>query len=226
MRRRRHVPVAAELPVVTLAPGFSGGAFELAMSRNAKGRFFGAQLAGFPLDSGTATVAVTFAGRLRAGSASGTLSADVVVLDESGNEVDSCRTGTTNWNASRSPGRLFAGKTSQDEPVVVRVDAGRRNVTNFLVGWQTAGCRPEGFARSGESLANFPLRAGRFGDALVSSYDDPGGGIQRYTMDLAGKVTHRSAGGTLRATITVTDAAGATTLSCDSGGVTWKATTG
>ena len=219
-------PFAAELPVVTLTPGFSGGAFELAMSRNAKGRFSGAQRASFQLDSGTATVAVMFAGRLRAGSASGTLSADVVVLDESGNEVDSCRTGATKWNASRSPGRLFAGKTSQDEPIVVRLDAGRRNVKNVLVGWQTASCRPEGFARFGESLTNFPLRAGRFGDALASSYDEPGGGTQRYTMELAGKVTRRSASGTLRATITVTDAAGATTLSCDSGGVTWKTATG
>jgi hypothetical protein len=214
------------LQVATLAPGLTAGAFELAMSRNAKGRFSGMQRAGFQLDSGTAVVAVTFAGRLRAGFASGTLSADVVVLDDSGNELDSCHTGPTRWNASRSPGRLFAGNTSQDEPVVVRVDAGGRNVRNFLVGWQTAGCRPEGFARSGESFVNFPLRAGRFGDALVSSYDEPGGGTQRYTMDLAGNVTRRSASGTLHATITVTDVAGATTLSCDSGGVTWKAATG
>ena len=48
----------------------------------------------------------------------------------------------------------------------------------------------------------------------------------RYTMELAGNVTRRSAGGTLRATITVTDVDGATTLTCDSGGATWQAATG
>jgi hypothetical protein len=219
-------PFAAELPAVMLTRGLSQDAFELAMSRNAKGHFSGTQLAGFQLGSETAMVTVTFAGTLRARSAFGMLSADVAILDESGNEVDACHTGATRWNASRSPGRLFAGKTSQDEPIVLRLDAKRRNVRNVLVGWQTASCRPEAFGRFAESFTNFPLRGGRFGDALESSYDDADGGKLRYTMELAGKVTRRSAHGTLQATITGTDAAGATTLSCDSGGVTWKTATG
>jgi hypothetical protein len=219
-------PFAAELRVVTLSPGFSGDAFELAMSRNSKGSFSGVQLAGFPLGSVTAAIAVRLAGKLRAGSASGTLSADVAILDGSGNEVDACHTGATRWNATRSPGRLFAGKTSQDEPVVLRLDAARRNVRNVLIGWQTAECRPEGFARFGESFARFPLRAGRFGDAWEESYDGPDGSKLRYTMDLAGEVRRRSASGTLQATITDTDLAGATTLSCDSGRVTWSTATG
>jgi hypothetical protein len=42
--RRGHgamFPFAAESPVVGLWPGFSGGAFAPAVSRNAKGRFSG-----------------------------------------------------------------------------------------------------------------------------------------------------------------------------------------
>ena len=219
-------PFTADLPALRVSPGFSAGGFSLAMSHNAKGRFSGVQLASFQLGSDSAMVVVEFAGTLRARSASGTLSANVTVVDPSGNQVDACHSGAMKWSASRSPGRLFAGKTSQEEPIVLRLDAGRRNVNNVLLGWQTASCEPEGFARFGESFMRFPLRAGRFGDAIDSSYDDPDGGKLLYTMALAGKVTRRSATGTLRATIAGTDAAGATTLACDSGGVTWKAATG
>jgi len=36
--------------------------------------------------------------------------------------VDSCATGRIKWTASRSPGRIYGGTTSQDRPVVVRLD--------------------------------------------------------------------------------------------------------
>jgi hypothetical protein len=219
-------PLAAELPAVAPSPGISGGGFELLMSRNAKGRFTGVQVVSFQLGSGTADVLVRFAGKLRARSASGTLSADASIRDDGGNEVDACDTGTIKWNASRSPGRLFAGKTSQDEPIVVRLDAARTRVRNVLVGWQTAACRPEGFARFGESFTDFPLRGGRFGDAFEESLEEADGGKVRFTMDLAGRVLRRSASGRLQATITSTDPAGATRLSCDSSTVTWTAATG
>jgi hypothetical protein len=58
--------------------------------------------------------------------------------------------------------------------------------------------------------------------------EQPDGGDLRFTVQLAGQVRRRSATGTLQATVTGTgtDAAGATTLSCGSGGVTWKTATG
>ena len=99
-------------------------------------------------------------------------------------------------------------------------------MSDVLFGWQTTSCEPEGFGRFAESFTSFPVRAGRFGDAMESSYDQPDGGKRRYMMELAGKVKRRSVSGTLRATITGSDATGTTTQSCDSGAVRWKTATG
>src|SRR5215217_3204575 len=58
-------------------PGFSPGADDLLVTRNAKGRFQGTQLAGGASDTATAAVQVTLEGKLTRTRASGTLSAIV-----------------------------------------------------------------------------------------------------------------------------------------------------
>ena len=118
------------------APGFSPGPRDLLMSRNGKRRFAGRQEIAFDLGESVAAVAVTFDGRLGAKAASGTLSAKVTILERaSGNPVATCNTGRLRWKASRAPGRVFGGKTSQDQPVVARLDAKRKRVANLLVSW-------------------------------------------------------------------------------------------
>ena len=143
-----------------------------------------------------------------------------------GNVQTTCRTGTLRWKATRAPGRVFAGKTSQEEPVVAKVDVKRKRVTDLLVSWHGT-CTPDGYARFSETLRNFTAAStGRFGDKWNESYKLAEGATRKFDYSLAGRLGRRSARGTLRVAVTEADAAGATTASCDTGGVSWKATTG
>src|SRR4051794_11171099 len=109
------------------SPGFAPNSAVLATSRNGKGRFAGKQTMTFHSDTSVAVVEVTLAGRLGKKAASGTLSAVAVATDvASGNTVATCDTGRLTWKATHAPGRVYGGKTTQDEPVVVRLDAKRK----------------------------------------------------------------------------------------------------
>jgi hypothetical protein len=210
------------------SPGFSPSPTALTMSRNRKGRFSGTQEFGVNFGDFSAAIKVRFVGRLRAKAASGTLSADAVITENaSGNTATTCRTGRLRWNATRAPGRVYGGKTSQDYPIVAKLDARRKQVTDVILGWETSTCEPDmGFGYP-EHLSNFPLAStGRFGDTWDDTVKDPDGGSRRFDYALTGRVARRIVRGTLRIAITGTDAAGAKTLSCDTGGVSWKATTG
>ena len=216
---------AAQLTAVVATPGFDPDGRELVTSRNGKRRFAGTQATGFDLGDQVALVTVRLAGRFRAAKASGTLSAEVSILDQAGGApAASCRTGTVRWAATRSPGRIYGGKTSQDEPVVVRVDAGHRQVSDVIAGWQTPSCTPQDhFFSLSEDFRGFPLAGGDFGHDWGERYSREDGGSLRFVYALAGRVTPRSARGSLRVTVTGTDAAGATDLTCDTGTVTWTA---
>ena len=218
----------ATLTPVERSPGFSPGARDLSMTRNGKRRFAGTEQIGYDLGDSVALVSVKLDGKLGARSASGTLSATVTIVDRStSNTVESCSTGKLRWRATRAPGRVFAGKTSQDQPVVARLDARRRRVTDLLVSWDSSGCQPEGAVHFPESLRNFPVaRTGQFGDAWDESQPASDGGTVRTTYALSGRVARRVARGTLKIGVTWQDAAGATARTCDSGGLTWKALTG
>jgi hypothetical protein len=210
------------------APGFSPGPRDLLTTRNGKRRFSGRQEVGFDLGDHVAVVVVKFDGRLGAKAASGTLSADVSIVERtSGNQVATCKTGRLRWKASRAPGRVFGGKTSQDQPVVARLDAKRKRVTDLLVSWEPSSCQPEGGFHFWERLSNFGVKSsGRFSDSWDSTEPISDGGSARTTYALTGRVSRRTARGTMRFGVTWLDAAGATQRSCDSGGLTWKATTG
>jgi hypothetical protein len=224
----KGVPMAMEVTPTDASPGFSPSPGDLTTSRNRKGRFAGTQRFGVDFGDFSAAVTVEFAGRLKAAAASGTLSAEATIIENaSGNTADTCRTGRMRWKASRAPGRIYGGKTSQDYPIVAKVDAKRKRVTDVLLGWETSTCEPPmGFSYP-EHLDNFRLAStGRFGDAWDDTVKDADGGTRRFDYALTGKVARRAARGTLHIAITGTDAAGAKTVSCDSGGVTWKATTG
>jgi hypothetical protein len=195
------------------------------MSRNRKGRFAGTQWVGYDLGDFAADVTVRLAGRFRAAKASGTLSAEVSIFDKAtGATAATCRTGTVRWATTHAPARIYGGKTSQDEPVVVRVDAGHQSVSDMLTGWDTTSCTPEDhYFTIGERYAGFPLTGGQFGHTWGEAYDRDGGGTMHFAYALAGRVNSRSAHGSLRVTITGVDPAGATDLNCDTGRVTWTA---
>jgi hypothetical protein len=190
-------------------------------------RFSGTQLTAWDLGGQTALVTVELSGKLRARQAAGNLRATVSILDDaSGAEVSTCEAGLK-WSASRSPGRIYGGKTSQDEPVVARLDRKRRTVTDLLVGWESDTCQPpDNYFRLGERYRGLTVRSGRFANTDDQSYPTDDGGTLAYHYELAGSVARRSVKGSLHVTVTGTDAAGATNLTCDSGRVTWKAATG
>lgn len=221
----RRFRTATSLTAVAPTPGFDASGRELLMSRNGRGRFAGAQFVGYDLGDLEAAVTVHLAGRFRAAEASGTLSAEVTIYDKaSGATAGACKSETVGWEAARGPGRIYGGKTSQDEPVVVRVDAGRKRVSDVLTGWATTSCTPEDhFFTIGERYAGFRLAGGQFGHSWGEAYNRDGGGTMHFAYALAGRVGSRSAHGSLRVTITGVDAAGATDVTCDTGRLTWTA---
>src|SRR3954470_17802156 len=159
------LPISSAVTARKGSPGFSAGPEDLELSRNGKRRFSGRQT--FVLDGGDSAIAVVvkLTGKLGRKAASGTLSAAGREFDKSsGATRTTCRTGTVRWNASRAPGRVYGGKTSQDEPFVAQVDARRKRVTDVLVGWESP-CQPDGYFNLPDQLSNFTLRSsGRFAD--------------------------------------------------------------
>lgn len=202
-------------------PGFVPGPTDLLMSRNAKGRFAGSQFAG-----GTNGVAVVdIAGTLKGDTARGTLKATVKQLDPAtGNTITSC-TSNQRWVASRAP-TVYGGVTSQNQPFVIRVDAKHKMAKNVLTTWY-ADCKPQGYYRVPDTLVGFPIKpSGAFGNPFAYDVPSDGGGKTHYDYAFSGKLKPKAIKGTLQVKITETDAAGTQTDSCDSGRVSWKATTG
>jgi hypothetical protein len=221
-------PGAAELTPAHAQPGFTPGPTDLTMSRNARGRFKGTEMAGMDLGDSVAALSLQIDGKLGRGRASGTLSAVVKITDKAtGNAVASCQTATLRWSASRAPGKIFAGATSQDAPVVVRVDPRRRKVDDLMLTWHSASCTPENYIRFDEDLTNFPIaRSGAFADTFSQDFAMDGGGKRTFAYNVAARITKTTARGTIQVGVTETDPAGAQTSSCDTGSVTWKALTG
>jgi hypothetical protein len=221
-------PGATALTPTTATPGFNPQYHDLLMSRNAKGKFAGEQLYGAGGSSTVAAVVVDVAGRLTATKASGTLSAMVKLTDAAtGNSAGACSTGTLRWKASRAPGSIFGGSTSQEYPLVLRVDAARKHVSDLITSWDTHTCTPAGSYSVPEHLGNFALKStGAFAAAWSDASPMNGGGKEGVSYQLAGRVKRTAAKGTLHVAFTDTDAAGAQTLACDSGGIAWKAATG
>ena len=222
-------PSRSELTPVKPTAGFSPGAQELLVSQNAKGRFKGVQLVAYDLGANVAAVQVEIAGKLKPKSASGTLSAIVKIADKAtGNAVTSCQTGTQRWTAARNPGFIYGGTTSQGEPVVLRLDQPRKRVNDLMFAWR-AGCTPSNlFFRFAEHFGNFPVKgSGAFGDSISDDYQlSDGAGKRNFTYQVAGRVGKPSIKGSLQVKITDSDPAGAQVDGCDSGTVTWKASTG
>jgi hypothetical protein len=218
-------PMAITLTPVTAEPGFSPGPQDLVMSRNAKGRFAGTQLVAMDLGDVTAGISVNLSGRLRGSRGSGRIVAAVSITDAAGAEVDHCDASVP-WSASRAAGRVFGGATSQDHPVVVRLDRKRKLVSDVIVGWESSACEPpDNYFRFPLGFTNLRVRSSRFGGTFDESMPMDDGSSYRFGYDLAGSLKRRSVRGSLKVSVTGTDAAGATIVTC-SGDVTWKAATG
>jgi hypothetical protein len=221
-------PMATRLTATRAQAGFQPDPGELAVSRNARAGFAGRQAGAMDLGNAIAVVSADYSGRLRRGRASGRLAGEVTILDRaSGNQIDACRTGEVSWSATRAAGRIYAGATSQDEPIVVRLDARRAKVADLLVSWHSSTCEPpDRFLRFAERFGGFPVKAGRFGDTFEQQFTGDQGNSIVYSYELGGTIARRAARGSLRVRMTNRDAAGVAMVSCDSGGIAWSAATG
>jgi hypothetical protein len=221
-------PVAIKLTAVKAEPGFRPAPDDLVVGRNAKGRFSGTQFAGRSVGDDAALVTTQLSGRLRARSASGKLSATVSIVDgATGEEITTCETGSQSWSASRAARRVFGGSTSQEEPIVVRLDRKRKRVTDLITGWQSATCEPpDRYFRFALGFQQLRLRGARFGGTFEEPVQMDDGSSVTFTYDVSGSLKRRAMRGGLRVTVAGTDPAGAPNLSCDSGKVSWRAATG
>jgi hypothetical protein len=209
-------------------PGFSPGPTELLVSRNAKGTFKGTQRGTLGSATVLATVEVSVDGKLKPARASGTLAATVKVVDRAtGADIAACNTGRVRWSASHKPGIIYGGSTSQGEPLVIRLTANRKGVSDVITTWHAPCATSGGSYRVPYNFSNFPVSStGRFGDAFTEDVPMDAGGNLHAEFALAGRISRASAKGTLQVKLSETDAAGVATDNCDSGGMTWKATTG
>ena len=152
------------------------------------------------------------AGRVRGDTVRGTLALSVDLHDAAGNPVGTCDTGRMHWTARSAPGRIYAGATSDDQAVVIRLDRARRRVTRADIGqWQA--CR-EGGGFLGHNFFDGPLRAGRF--SAGAPYKLTGG---------HGRDAFQARIGTSRASGTFRDRRTYPGAHCDSGLLGWRART-
>jgi len=178
-------------------------------------------------DYGTAVgkVTETWTGRIRGSRMTGTLVLRLALVDKaSGNALTTCSKRVT-FGAVMAPGRVFAGKTSDDLPVELELDELHTRVNVVRIGW-AAPCTPSGVTFSlGDVLTRFPLSTtNSFGDSFTyGPFDLAGGGKRTFAYVLHGTVGRTKARGTFQVTATDTDATGTTTDTCTSATVSWVA---
>jgi hypothetical protein len=122
-------------------------------------------------------------------------------------------------------GKVFGGHTSQGGAVVVELTARRTAVRHFHIGWQSS-CTPSGSIQVGDTLINFPLARGRFGDDFSWTNSVSTGEKETLSYSLQGKIKQARVTGTFRVKATETDAAGVVFAMCDTGAVSYTADSG
>ncbi len=111
-----------------------------------------------------ARITETFDGRItRRGGASGTFRTFVQFVDAGGAVTATCDSGRIRWKARSARGRVYAGVSSSNQPVVVEVKRRGRSLQHLRFGW-TAPCTPPESGRwlVSEDVTGIPLRGGAF----------------------------------------------------------------
>ena len=176
---------------------------------------------------GTATASIVefVSGRLRrSGAASGTYRATLFLRDRG--RAFTCQTGSVRWRARSARGRVYAGSTAQEMPVVLELNARRDTVERMRYGWW-APCSPEGGFLIADHLDDLSLTDGGFGSVLQHPVDLGGGDKRTFDYDAEGSLAgEASASGRISVNLTDTDAAGAVTSTCETGRIRWTARSG
>ncbi|MEA2313099.1 MAG: hypothetical protein QOE28_3067 [Solirubrobacteraceae bacterium] len=223
-----NFPLSFALTTAKPEPGFVPDADTLSMSRNGKGRFSGVQLASYNLGDQSAAAVTSLSGTLKKGRASGVLSTQITILDNAtGNVAVTCTTGSVHWSATRAPGRVYGGATSQDSPIVMRFEPAKHRLSDVILDWDAPDCQPDGYYHTWDHFLALPVKAGRWGMRFDQTYDAASDGSKlTIAYDLGGTLKRSTGRGVFQAATTWRDASGATQRTCDSGRVTFAATTG
>lgn len=195
-----------------------------ALPVSAAGKFSGARTGAGQVSDGSQTLSVTtIKGTVTGRVMTGTLAVNIQVVGPKGTAADTCSE-TATFKAAAKRGSVFAGFTSQDGPAVLELAAGAKKLHHLHVGWQS-NCKPSGFLQIGDTLANFPIRNGVFGDDFTANYGEPGAEQETVTYSVHGKIIGPKASGRFQVKLHETDPDGST-ADCDTGTVTFKAATG
>lgn len=205
----------------------TGGVLTSNLRVSKTGGFKGSVLSSIDGDTEAGAVTVDLKGRLGSSRGSGTLHVHVAFIDKQTNApTDACDTGSLRWGAATAKGRVYGGSTSQQDPVVVELSRDRGQVSTLRLGWQ-ATCSPPGGIQVINALNRFPLSAsGAFGDTFSITAPADGGGQNKLDFVVHGRAGKTKAVGRIQIHVTSTDATGATLRTCDSGLVSWRATSG
>jgi hypothetical protein len=199
------------------------GAHYLVGAKVRGGRLSGTIVGADQVDDTTIeTMSVVLSGTAGKSSARGRLAVRLLRINATTGEVVGQCAKNLSWRALRKPGIVYAGATSQDEPVVIELSADRKRVSHAHLAW-FGPCQGGGaWIDPHDEFDLEPFRlspTGRF--------------ARRYEFNLAeatlrerfvGRVSRTRASGTFKADATVPQEAGTDT--CSSGTVSWKAATG
>jgi len=172
----------------------------------------------------TGTITEKLRGTVRRSTAHGIYSATLVMRNtETGATVRTCHSGTVRWEARSAPGRVYAGQSSDGQPLVIERSRDGRSVTTLWIAF-TAPCPSGGAFEIGMGLTDFPIsRSGRVGDRWddEEKRDDGGSDVRTYSFD--GTMRATSAFGSFAVQITRKDAAGNVTETCERPVERWTA---
>lgn len=163
----------------------------------------------------------TISGRVKTKRASGRwrVRADVLNTETDATE-DSCKTSTFSWSATRSPGRVFGGFTSQNSPVVADFNKARTTLSALRIAW-SAPCSDENPLGFGTTIASVPVTGGRFSVSRTVEGTPDGETPTRFAYTLEGSVSRSRVSGTFEVTATSVEDVEVT---CTSPTIDWNAT--
>lgn len=181
-------------------------------------------------DSGTAPISggvlrsdVSVKARATGRRIRGTATVRATIVAPDGATIARC-SGTSRFTARSQPGRVFAGITTQGAPVVVEIVPSGVMVKHFHIGW-TAGCDQNLYFSLGDTVVDFSIVGGRFGNRFTGSYNSSDGYRLSYRYDVRGRITGARVNGTFRQQDIIIDPEGGQ-VECDTGTVTYRATSG
>ena len=163
------------------------------------------------VDDGTIeTIAAELTGTIRDRSARGRLDLRVTRVDATTGAVVHRCAETRFWTARRDPGRIYAGATSQGQPMMLELVPSRTRLRRGYITWIES--------------CDFPVATGWSWMTITQSWPLKRGGS--FTRTTAGRLAGRFRGGRATGTFHYASTDEETNHSCTTGDLTWTLRTG